>query len=127
MTCRRRRTPSYPAPRAQRQLAVISSAAQHSDAERGLTADCFNEAGKHGRGGGLLLEREEEWRGTRERRASEWEVSSGCGEPVAAPGLSWGPLQVHPLGHIVVARHVSIRVARLTAFGAMLFSKDCFL
>lgn len=57
MTCRRLRTPSCRAPRGQRRLAMISSAAQQSGAERELTADCFNKTGKHCCGGGLLLER----------------------------------------------------------------------
>lgn len=63
MTCRRRRTPSCRAPRGQRQLAMISSATQQSGAGRGLTADCFNETGKHCCSGGWL---------PLERRVVEW-------------------------------------------------------
>lgn len=46
MTCRHRRTPFGQAARAQRQLAIVSSAVQR-DARCKLTAEGFNEAGKH--------------------------------------------------------------------------------
>ena len=66
---------------------MISSAAQHSDAEDELTADCFNETGKHCRSGGVAIGEGEQWRGTPELYMSlghPRRARASYGEPVVA-------------------------------------------